>query len=242
VVADTDGDVIKEILYDPVGGIIEDTNPGFRVPLGFAGGLHDRDLGFVCFGWRDYDPFTGRWTAPDPIGDRGGDPDWYGYCLDDPVNGVDPLGLASKKYAGADSEAGLSFSLGGLLYDSTKEQLDALDTDQMPRKRYNATSGRPGVNDPSKKNQGPIPPGSYDLDTSQITKNDFITRHFRGDWGKNRVPLAPSKETKTYGRSGFYLHGGSKPGSAGCVDAGSDEDALFDLLRKQKGVLPFNVK
>ncbi len=40
-----------------------------------------------------YDPFTGRWTAPDPLGDAGGDPDWYGYCLDDPVNGVDPLGL-----------------------------------------------------------------------------------------------------------------------------------------------------
>ena len=93
VVADTDGDVIKEILYDPFGGIIEDTNPGLRVPIGFAGGLHDRDLGFVRFGLRDYDTFTGRWTAPDPIGDRGGDPDWYGYCLDDPVNGVDPLGL-----------------------------------------------------------------------------------------------------------------------------------------------------
>jgi RHS repeat-associated protein len=57
------------------------------------GGLHDRDLGFVRFGWRDYDVRTGRWTAPDPIGDKGGDPDWYGYCLDDPVNGEDPLGL-----------------------------------------------------------------------------------------------------------------------------------------------------
>ena len=93
VVADGDGDVIKEVLYDPFGGIIEDTNPGLRIPIGFAGGLHDPDLGFVRFGWRDYDPFTSRWTAPDPLGDQGGDPDWYGYCLDDPVNGVDPLGL-----------------------------------------------------------------------------------------------------------------------------------------------------
>ncbi|QGY39637.1 RHS repeat-associated core domain-containing protein [Pseudodesulfovibrio cashew] len=93
VVADGSGNVIKEILYDPFGGIIEDTNPGLRVPIGFAGGLHDRDLGFVRFGWRDYDTFTSRWTAPDPLGDKGGDPDWYGYCLDDPVNGVDPLGL-----------------------------------------------------------------------------------------------------------------------------------------------------
>ncbi|MDD3311921.1 RHS repeat-associated core domain-containing protein [Pseudodesulfovibrio sp.] len=70
--------------------------PGFgplRIPIGFAGGLHDRDLGFVRFGWRDYDTFTDRWTAPDPLGDKGGDPDWYGYCFDDPVNGNDPLGL-----------------------------------------------------------------------------------------------------------------------------------------------------
>ncbi|EGB15108.1 hypothetical protein DND132_1902 [Pseudodesulfovibrio mercurii] len=76
VVADVDDNVIKEILYDPFGGIIEDTNPSLRLPIGFAGGLHDRDLGFVRFGWRDYDVRTGRWTAPDPIGDKGGDPDW----------------------------------------------------------------------------------------------------------------------------------------------------------------------
>ncbi|WP_233490995.1 RHS repeat-associated core domain-containing protein [Pseudodesulfovibrio indicus] len=93
LVVDMHDNVIKEIVYDPFGGIIEDTNPGFRIPLGFAGGLHDRDLGFVRFGWRDYDVKTGRWTAPDPIGEKGGDPDWYGYCLDDPVNGVDPAGL-----------------------------------------------------------------------------------------------------------------------------------------------------
>jgi len=93
VVADTSGNVIKAIQYDPFGGVIEDSNPDFKIPLGFAGGLHDHDLGFVRFGFRDYDTYTSRWTAPDPIGDAGGDSDWYGYCLDDPVNGVDPLGL-----------------------------------------------------------------------------------------------------------------------------------------------------
>ncbi|WP_419785744.1 RHS repeat domain-containing protein [Pseudodesulfovibrio sp.] len=93
VVADAHGNVIKEVLYDPFGSIIADSNPALRIPIGFAGGLHDQDLGFVRFGWRDYDTFTDRWTAPDPLGDAGGDPDWYGYCLDDPVNGVDPLGL-----------------------------------------------------------------------------------------------------------------------------------------------------
>ena len=94
--ADSSGREKKEEVYDPFGGIIEETNPDLRIPLGFAGGLHDKDLGFVRFGWRDYDAFTGRWTAPDPMGDAGGEPDWYGYCLDDPVNLNDPEGLIWK--------------------------------------------------------------------------------------------------------------------------------------------------
>jgi hypothetical protein len=46
-----------------------------------------------AFPWRDYDADTGRFTALDPLGKKGGDSDWYGYCVDDPVNRVDPLGL-----------------------------------------------------------------------------------------------------------------------------------------------------
>ena len=58
-VADAGGNVIKEVLYDPFGGIVKDSNP---------------DLRFVRFGWRDYETFTSRWTAPDPIGGRRGRP------------------------------------------------------------------------------------------------------------------------------------------------------------------------
>jgi RHS repeat-associated protein len=93
IVADTAANVLKRIEYDSFGNIIQDTNPSFAIPFGFAGGLHDRDTGLVRFGYRDYDPDTGRWTAKDPIGFAGGDTDLYGYCLSDPVNFVDPLGL-----------------------------------------------------------------------------------------------------------------------------------------------------
>ncbi|MGE4294003.1 MAG: RHS repeat domain-containing protein [Desulfovibrio sp.] len=85
--------MVKEILYDAFGNVVRDGNPYLLSPLGFAGGLQDWDTGLVRFGWRDYDPDTGRFTAKDPIGAAGGDPDWYGYCLDDPVNGRDPQGL-----------------------------------------------------------------------------------------------------------------------------------------------------
>jgi len=38
---------------------------------------------------------TGRFTALDPLGAKGGDRDWYGYCVDDPVNRADAWGLWS---------------------------------------------------------------------------------------------------------------------------------------------------
>jgi RHS repeat-associated protein len=92
IVADSSGNVIKRIDYDSFGNIIEDTDPAFEVPFGFAGGLQDQDTGFVRFGYRDYDPDTGRWTAKDPIFFSGGDTDLYGYCLNNPVMNVDPNG------------------------------------------------------------------------------------------------------------------------------------------------------
>ncbi|MGL1863642.1 MAG: RHS repeat-associated core domain-containing protein [Pseudodesulfovibrio sp.] len=94
VVSET-GNVVKTVQYGPFGDILWDSSPGLRVPLGFAGGLYAPHTNLTRFGWRDYDPDTGRWTAQDPIGDAGGDEDWYGYCLDDPMNGVDPMGLWS---------------------------------------------------------------------------------------------------------------------------------------------------
>jgi len=84
---------VPDFPNDSFGNIISDTNPSFGMPFGFAGGLHDRDTGLVRFGYRDYDPDTGRWTAKDPILFAGGDTDLYGYCLNNPINFIDPFGL-----------------------------------------------------------------------------------------------------------------------------------------------------
>ena len=63
------------------------------MPFGFAGGLYDPLTKLTHFGYREYDSFTGKWTAKDPIGFAGGDSNLYGYVLNDPVNLVDPFGL-----------------------------------------------------------------------------------------------------------------------------------------------------
>jgi len=65
----------------------------FILPIGFGGGLLDPDTGLVHLGAREYDPSIGRFIQPDPLGYAGGDVDVYGYCLDDPINLLDPMGL-----------------------------------------------------------------------------------------------------------------------------------------------------
>ncbi|WP_208022616.1 RHS repeat-associated core domain-containing protein [Desulfonema ishimotonii] len=92
-VTDASGNTVKRVGYDTFGNVLTDSDPLFEVPFGFAGGLYDEDTGLIRFGYRDYDPNAGRWTAKDPIGFAGGDTDLYGYCLGDPVNWVDPKGL-----------------------------------------------------------------------------------------------------------------------------------------------------
>src|SRR5262245_10373543 len=81
------GVVVQEIAYSAFGRVLSDSNPGWQ-PFGFAGGLWDAATGLVRFGARDYDAATGRWTARDPSGFRGG-VNLYGYCYGDPVNHVD---------------------------------------------------------------------------------------------------------------------------------------------------------
>lgn len=87
------GDIAQQLNYDSWGNVTLDTNPGFQ-PFGYSGGLYDHHTNLVRFGWRDYDPETGRWTSKDPISFAGGDTNLYGYVLNDPINWIDPLGFA----------------------------------------------------------------------------------------------------------------------------------------------------
>lgn len=101
VLATADGHIVQPIQYDSFGNLLQARGDAVRLPLGFAGGLFDADTGLTRFVWRDYDADTGRFTALDPMGARGGDDDWYGYCVDDPVNRVDAWGLEDSWWDGA---------------------------------------------------------------------------------------------------------------------------------------------
>jgi RHS repeat-associated protein len=106
------GKLIKEMAYDSFGTMLNDSNPELFLSVGFASGLVDRHTGFIRFGYRDYSPELGRFTALDPARDTRGDGDLWDYCVDDPINCVDPWGLKTKGVGVGFSASGFGFGAG----------------------------------------------------------------------------------------------------------------------------------
>lgn len=105
-----------------------------------------------------------------------------------------------------------------------------------------------------KKDHGPIPEGRYylylkedknpvaahNLAKCQLYGSPKLQRIPRGakygecdlywaNWGENRIRLQPYSSTKTFNRSGFYLHDSTKGYTHGCVEL---DQAFFRELRK----------
>jgi RHS repeat-associated protein len=55
-----------------------------------------KTMGMADYGYRYYDPLTGRWPSRDPIGENGG-MNLYAFVINDPIYWVDLLGLASEE-------------------------------------------------------------------------------------------------------------------------------------------------
>ena len=162
---------------------------------------------------RFYNPRTSRFISEDPIGLAGGY-NLYAYVGGNPTNATDPTGLDTLVFNGGNLRH----------YDDNWALVGS----------YPATSGRDGVTNPSVSGKGPIPPGLYELTPKNISEAGFW-RQFTGDWGRYRVPLTPVASTNTFGRDGFFLHGGKKPGSQGCIDVGPADRDIFPTIRSHDG-------
>lgn len=63
----------------------------------------------------------------------------------------------------------------------------------------------------------------------------------RSSWGNFRMPISPLNKSN---RTGLFLHGGSAPGSNGCIDLLDNMDSLVSLLESKNfnAPLPLKVK
>jgi hypothetical protein len=116
-----------------------------------------------------------------------------------------------------------------------------------PILNWAAVSGRPGKQSPefqTQRGQGPLPEGDYQFNVSGLQKYDEISNwqkfksalgggEWKGgpdSWGRYRFWLTPAPGTETFARSDFSIHGGSTPGSAGCIDLTDEMDEFADLM------------
>ena len=92
----TDGSLAAEYDYDPYGGpVIERGIAADACPFRHRTRYYDSESWLYYYGYRYYDPSTTKWISKDPLGEAGG---WNltCFCNNDPVNGFDPLGLATE--------------------------------------------------------------------------------------------------------------------------------------------------
>ncbi len=105
---------------------------------------------------------------------------------------------------------------------------------------YSAVSGKPengkfiySVEQQKKANEGPIPRGRYWISPKELWSNTWYKRGSEAAWGDYRITIHPHSKTETYGRGGFFIHGGSSPGSIGCIDLAYHMNKFINDLRDQ---------
>jgi RHS repeat-associated protein len=99
VLTNETGSIVWKAVYTPFGGaniLVETVQNPFRLPVQY----YDSETGFHYNYFRYYDPTTGRYVTPDPIGLAGGI-NLFVYALNNPINWIDPDGLQTRPVPGA---------------------------------------------------------------------------------------------------------------------------------------------
>src|SRR6266540_3497584 len=102
------GTFTGQFEYGPFGEVIRATGTMAKTnPFRFSKKYQDDESDFFYYGFRYYNPSTGRWLSRDPIEERGGF-NVYVFSLNRPLDVLDILGLANYRI-GSPTEPTLSF-------------------------------------------------------------------------------------------------------------------------------------
>ena len=88
--------VLDEIIYDPFGNIVTQTDASEADRFMFAGMEYDSTTGLYYDHARYYDAAIGRFVSQDPMGFAAGDTNLYRYVGNDPTARVDTSGMDDR--------------------------------------------------------------------------------------------------------------------------------------------------
>jgi RHS repeat-associated protein len=116
IMTDSTNTVVWEADYKPFGEAEVNPNSSVVNNFRFPGQYYDQETGLHYNYHRYYDPSTGRYLTPDPIGQDGG-VNLFTYVENNPINDYDPLGLAG---IALDLGGAYATGLGGEVYSNTQ--------------------------------------------------------------------------------------------------------------------------
>jgi RHS repeat-associated protein len=96
LVSASSGTVTANYEYGPFGEVIRATGPMAKVnPFRFSTKYQDDETGLLYYGYRFYNPSTGRWLNRDQRDERKWEKNVYSFAENRPINSYDLLGLYS---------------------------------------------------------------------------------------------------------------------------------------------------
>ncbi len=124
--SDQNGTIVWKAEYEPFGtAVVDEDGDGIAVTcnLRFPGQYFDAESGLHYNYHRDYDPSTGRYIEPDPVGIRSGTNRLFNYANSNTLSYVDELGLFGAGGPSATFRGHVDFT-GSELFDYNLEDVD----------------------------------------------------------------------------------------------------------------------
>jgi RHS repeat-associated protein len=235
LVAQANGSLSARYEYSPFGETLRATGSMAKQnPFRFSTKYTDNETGLLYYGYRYYDPVTGRWPNRDPIGERGG-ANLHGIVDNNPITKWDLLGNICGIRVGR-ARLGLYFAPP----PKGQEAIPIMPGLVIPprhRSELESTFGHEWIEFDDGSAWGFAPGQNIFIDAYPGALNEGGVYQLDRYWDTECVPAAISTYTTpvgyvAIGRSGYLTRGSGAPKACDCAICPEIIDCLSEVAKE----------